>query len=235
MRFDVITLFPSFFDSPLSTSMMKRAFQENFCEIHFHQLRDFGLGGYKRVDNYPFGGGAGMVLMAEPLYNCYTSIEKLEKVKTFYLSPRGKVFNQKMARNFLNSYEQIILIAGHYEGIDQRFLELTDAEELSIGDFVLTGGEIGVLTVIDAVSRLVPGVLGNEHSAEEESFSVSLLEHDQYTMPRIYKGLKVPNVLTSGNHSKIEKWKLINSIENTIKQRPDIIKDIPLEILNKLK
>lgn len=215
--------------------MMKRAFQENFCEVHFHQLRDFGLGGYKRVDSYPFGGGAGMVFMAEPLYNCYASIEKLEKSKTFYLSPRGKVFDQTMARDFLQDYDQLILVAGHYEGIDQRFLDITGAEELSIGDFILTGGEIGVLTIIDAVSRLVPGVLGNEFSAEDESFSLPLLEHDQYTMPRVFQGLKVPNVLTSGNHAKIEKWKLLNSIENTIKNRPDLIKDLPVEIIDRLR
>lgn len=229
-----MTLFPEYFESPFSLSMIKRAVEKELVEFHIHQIREFGKAKRRQVDDVPYGGGAGLVMMAEILLNCYNSFPKLDNSKTFYLSPRGKIFNQRVAREISAGYDQIVFIAGHYEGIDQRFIELSGAEELSIGDFVLTGGEPAAAAVIDAVVRLIPGVLGNEESTQNESFSQSLLEHDHYTMPRVFQGLKVPNVLLSGDHKKIELWRLKNALKNTIEKRPDLLSALPPDFFEKL-
>ncbi len=233
MKIDIMTLFPEYFDSPLSLSILKRASEKNLVSYNFHKIRDFGLGKRKQVDDSPYGGGAGLVMKVDVLMECFNSIPKTKNAKVIYLSPRGKTFNQKKAKE-LSTFSQLILVAGHYEGIDQRFLELSNAEELSLGDFVLTGGEAAILPLIDAVVRLIPGVLGNEESIEKESFSLPLLEHDQYTMPRVYNNLKVPKVLLEGNHSKIEKWRLKNSLRITLKNRPDLLSQLPTNFFEDL-
>ena len=233
MKIDIMTLFPEYFDSPLSQSILKRAEEKELVSYSFHNIRDFGFGKRKQVDDSPYGGGAGMVMKPDVLMNCFSSIPKEENSKVIYLSPRGRTFNQKMAKEF-SEFSQLILIAGHYEGVDQRFLELSNAEEISLGDFVLTGGEPAALSLIDSVVRLIPGVLGNETSVEKESFSSSLLEHNQYTMPRVYENLKVPKVLLEGNHAKIEKWRLKNSLKITLKNRPDLLSLLPVDFFEDL-
>jgi len=235
LRFDVLTLFPEFFDSFLNFGILSRAREKGVFSVNLHYLRDFGKGNYRQVDDTPFGGGAGMVMQVEPLYKCYTSIPKAPRFKSFYLSPRGKKFDQKMARDLSKNYDQIVMLAGRYEGIDQRFLDLTDTEELSIGDFILTGGEIGVMTVMDSVARLLPGALGNEESIEHESFSIPLLEHDHYSMPRVFEGFKVPKVLSSGDHKKIDRWRILNSLKNTAEKRPDLLSKLPADFFDQLK
>jgi tRNA (guanine37-N1)-methyltransferase len=228
MKIDIMTLFPEYFFSPLSMSILKRAEEKKIVSYNFHNIRDFGLGKRKQVDDSPYGGGPGLVMKPDVLMNCFKSIPKYKNSKVIYLSPRGKTFNQKMAQEFSN-YSQLILIAGHYEGVDQRFLELSNAIEISLGDFVLTGGEPAILSLIDAVVRLIPGVLGNATSVKNESFSMPLLEHDQYTMPRVYETLKVPKVLLEGNHAKIEKWRLKNSLKITLQNRPDLLSLLPID------
>ena len=225
MKIDILTLFPEFFESPFSISMMKRALDKNILELNLHQIRDFGLGKRKQVDDSPYGGGAGLVMKPEVITKAWESIPKDEKTVTIYMSPRGKVFDQKYAKK-LTEFHHLIIICGHYEGIDQRFLDLSDAIEVSVGDYVLTGGETAALSLIDATVRLLPGVLGNEESHQNESFSNGLLEHDQYTMPRVFKGMKVPKVLLNGDHAKIEKWRLRNSLARTAAIRPELISKI---------
>jgi len=226
MRVDILTLFPEYFETPFSTSMMKRAVEKGLAEFHLHQIRDHGKGKRRQVDDAPYGGGAGLVMMAEILVNAYNAVPKSANCRSFLLSPRGKKFDQNMAR-VLATHDQLLLIAGHYEGIDQRFIELTGIEELSLGDFVLTGGEPAAAVITDAVVRLVPGVLGNEESTEHESFSLPLLEHDHYTMPREFGGLKVPKVLFSGDHAKIEAWRKKNSLMRTLRNRPELLTLLP--------
>ena len=225
MKIDILTLFPEFFESPFSISMMKRALDKNILELNLHQIRDFGLGNRKQVDDSPYGGGAGLVMKPEVITAAWEAIPKEDDTVTIYMSPRGKVLNQKYAVN-LTKCPHIIIICGHYEGIDQRFLDLSGAIEVSVGDYVLTGGETAALSLIDATVRLLPGVLGNELSHQNESFSNSLLEHDQYTMPRVFKDLKVPKVLLSGDHAKIEKWRLKNSLARTASTRPELLSNL---------
>ena len=226
MRIDILTLFPEYFDGPLSVSMMKRAAEKGLAEYHLHQIRDHGKGKRRQVDDAPYGGGAGLVMMAEILMNAYDAVPKSADCRSFLLSPRGRKFDQNMARE-LATHEQLILIAGHYEGIDQRFIDLTGIEELSLGDFVLTGGEPAAAVVADAVVRLIPGVLGNEESTARESFSLPLLEHDHYTMPREFRGLKVPKVLFSGDHAKIEAWRKKSALMRTLRNRPELLALLP--------
>ena len=227
MRIDILTLFPEYFEGPFAVSMMKRAAEKGLAEFHLHQIRDFGKGKRRQVDDAPYGGGAGLVMMAEILMNAYESVPKGRKCRSFLLSPRGRKFEQRLARELAADCDQLILIAGHYEGIDQRFMDITGIEELSIGDFVLTGGEPAAAAVADAVVRLVPGVLGNEESAARESFTLPLLEHDHYTMPREFGGLKVPKVLFSGDHAKIEAWRRKNALMRTLRNRPDLLGLLP--------
>lgn len=234
MKIDILSLFPEFFESPFSISMMNRAVEKKIIELNIHQIRDFGLGKRKQVDDSPYGGGAGLVMKPEVITAAWESIPKDEKTITIYMSPRGKVFDQKYATDLTNC-SHIIIICGHYEGIDQRFLDLSGALEVSVGDYVLTGGETAALSLIDATVRLLPGVLGNELSHQNESFSNALLEHDQFTMPRVFRKMKVPKVLLNGDHAKIEKWRLKNSLEKTSAVRPDLLSKIDPSLWKELE
>ena len=235
LKIDILTLFPEFFESPFSVSMVKRAIDKKIIKVELHQIRDFGLGTRRQVDDSPYGGGAGPVMKPEVIVPAWEAIPKTEKTVTFLMSPRGKLFNQNTAADLAENCEHMIIVCGHYEGIDQRFIELSGAVELSVGDYVLTGGETAAISVIDAVTRLLPGVLGNEESFQNESFSLPLLEHDQYTMPREYRGLKIPKVLSGGDHAKIEAWRLRNSLAKTAKTRPDLISKLPPDFWENLK
>lgn len=219
MRIDILTLFPEMF-SPLKESIIKRAVEDGKIEINITNIRDYANPPHYRCDDMPFGGGAGMVMMCEPLFKAIEAVKK-DNSKIFYMSPRGKVFNQAMARE-ISSFEHIILLCGHYEGIDQRVIDYFNIEELSIGDYVLTGGEIPAMVVADSVIRLIPGVI-REESTIDESFSENLLEYNQYTRPAEFMGMKVPDVLLSGHHKNIEEWRKAQSIEITKKNRPDLL------------
>ena len=224
MRFDVLTLFPEMF-TPVKESILGRALDNNLIELNLINFREFSTDKSKHVDDTPYGGGAGMVIKPEPVYDAYKSIiEGLEsKPKVIYLSPKGKVFNQQIARN-LAKEEHLILLCGHYEGIDQRVIDEIVDEEISIGDYVLTGGELPAMVLIDAISRNVEGVI-KEESVEDESFSEGLLEYPQYTRPEVFMGRRVPEVLLSGHHANIANWRREQSLEITKKKRPDLIKE----------
>jgi len=222
MRIDILTLFPEMFE-PLKESIIKRAVDNNLIEINLINIRDFSNPPHYKCDDEPFGGGAGMVMTCEPIFKAIESVIK-DNSKIFYMSPRGKVFNQKLAYEY-SSFEHIIILCGHYEGIDQRVIDYFKIEELSIGDYVLTGGELPAMVVVDAVARLIPGVISQD-SLKDESFSSSLLEYDQYTRPAEFRNIKVPEILLSGHHANIEKWRNQNSIENTKKMRPDLLKKL---------
>ncbi len=224
MRFDVLTLFPEMF-APVKESILGRALDNNLIELNLINFREFSTDKSKHVDDTPYGGGAGMVIKPEPVYDAYKSIvEGLEnKPKVIYLSPKGKVFNQQIARD-LAKENHLILLCGHYEGIDQRLIDEIVDEEISIGDYVLTGGELPAMVLIDAISRNVEGVI-KEESVEDESFSEGLLEYPQYTRPEVFMGRRVPEVLLSGHHANIAKWRREQSIEITRNKRPDLIKE----------
>lgn len=222
MRFDVLTLFPEMFDT-LKTSIIGRAMQSNKIELNLINFRDYSTDKQKHVDDTPYGGGAGMVIKPEPIYDAYKAIvEQLgTKPKVIYMSPRGKVFNQQMAIE-LSKEPNLIVLCGHYEGIDERVIEEIVDEEISIGDYVLTGGELPAMVMIDAISRNIDGVLSDD-STNEESFSNGLLEYPQYTRPEVFMGHKVPEVLLSGHHANIEKWRYEKSLEITKQRRPDLL------------
>lgn len=222
MRFDVLTLFPEMFEI-MNSSILGRAIQNKLINLNLINFREFSKDKQKHVDDTPYGGGAGMVIKPEPIYDAYMSIVKeLDyKPKVIYMSPRGKVFNQQMAKD-LSKERHLIILCGHYEGVDERVIEEIVDEEISIGDYVLTGGELPAMVVIDAISRNIEGVLKDE-SVEDESFSDGLLEYPQYTRPEIFLDRKVPEVLLSGHHANIEKWRLEKSIEITKNRRPDLI------------
>ncbi len=221
MKFEVLTLFPEMFE-PLKHSILQRAVNEKYISINLVNIRDFSKDKHKKVDDTPYGGGAGMVMKADVVYDAYKSV-KHENSKVIYLSPQGKKLNQKKVEE-LSKIENIILLCGHYEGVDQRVLDEIVDEEISIGDYVLTGGELPAMVLIDSVSRYVEGVL-NKESTKEESFSNGLLEYSQYTRPEIFLGKQVPEVLKSGNHKKIEEWRRNNSLLNTLKKRPDLLNE----------
>lgn len=225
MRFDILTLFPEMFPPVLESSIIGRAIKNGILEINYVNIRDFANNKHNRVDDYPYGGGCGMVMQAMPIYNAYKSIvDNLSyKPLTIFLSPQGKVFNQQIAVE-LKKEKHIILICGHYEGIDERVIELICDMELSIGDFVLTGGEIPAMTVIDCISRLIPGVLSDEMSYIGESHYSALLEYPQYTRPEVFMDKKVPEVLLSGHHKNIENWRREQSIIRTAQKRPELLK-----------
>lgn len=218
MKIDILTLFPDMF-SPLKESIINRAVEKKIVEINIVDIRSFAEPPHYKCDDEPFGGGAGMVMMCDPLFKAIESV-KQDHSKIYYMSPRGKVFNQTMSKE-ISTFEHLILICGHYEGIDQRVIEFFKIEELSIGDYVLTGGELPAMVVVDSVSRLIPGVISAD-STIEESFSDNLLEYNQYTRPAEYRGLSVPEVLVSGNHKKIAEHRLNESIKITQKNRPDL-------------
>ena len=226
MKISVMTLFPEIFESYLGESIMKRAIDKDILDVDLYNIRDFSENKHKKVDDYPFGGGAGMVMTPQPIYSTYKKIledNNIEKARVIYLSPKGKTFDQKMAKS-LAKEDNIVFLCGHYEGIDQRIIDLIVTDEISIGDYVLTGGELPALILIDSISRLIPGVLSQNESFEEESFKDNLLEYPHYTRPREFMGMKVPDVLLSGNHKKIEQWRYDESIKITKKRRPDLYK-----------
>ena len=222
MRFDVLTLFPEMFEI-MNSSIIGRAIQNKIIELNLINFREFSKDKQKHVDDTPYGGGAGMVIRPEPVYDAYEHIVSnlTKKPKVIYLSPKGKVFNQQMAKE-LSKEDHLILLCGHYEGIDQRVIDKIVDEEISIGDYVLTGGELPAMVVIDAISRNIDGVL-NEDSINEESFNNDLLEYPQYTRPEEFMGMRVPEVLLSGHHANIEEWRKNKSLEITKSNRPDLI------------
>ncbi len=221
MQFDVLTLFPEMFE-PVKQSIIGRAEEKGLIKINLINIRDFSKDKHKKVDDTPYGGGAGMVMRPDVVYDAYSSIKNKENAKVIYLSPQGKVLNQKKVVE-LSKQKHIILLCGHYEGIDQRVIDEIVDEEISIGDYVLTGGELPAMVLIDSVSRYVDGVL-TEDSTKEESFSENLLEYPQYTRPEEFRGKKVPDVLISGHHENIHKWRKEKSLEITKQKRPDLLK-----------
>ena len=229
MNFHVLTLFPEMIDQGVHTSITGRAIDKGIIRVNTVNIRDFAGNKYGQVDDYPYGGGAGMVMQPGPVYQSYQSVIQQigYKPRVIYLTPQGNVFHQKMAEEFSQD-EDIIFLCGHYEGIDERVLEMIVTDYVSIGDYVLTGGELPSMVVMDAVSRLIPGVLNNDVSAEFESFHDNLLEYPQYTRPVEFMGKKVPEILLSGNHPKVEQWRREQSILRTMKQRPDLIKSANL-------
>ena len=220
MKFDVLTLFPEMFE-PLKQSIIGKAIEKGIIELNLINIRDFSKDKHKKVDDTPYGGGAGMVMMPEVVYDAYCSIKEKENAKVIYLSPQGKKLNQAKVVE-LSKRQHLILLCGHYEGIDQRVLDEIVDEEISIGDYVLTGGELPAMVLIDSVSRYVEGVL-KEDSIKEETFSNNLLEYPQYTRPEVFRGKKVPEVLLSGHHENIKKWREEKSLEITKLKRPDIL------------
>ena len=227
MRIDVLTIFPKMFDSVLGESIIKRARGKGVVEINIIDLRLFSTDKHRKVDDKPFGGGPGMVMNAEPFFEAVNYIRKKTKdsrlkTRTILLSPKGRRFNHGLAKK-LSKYEHMVLLCGHYEGIDERVTSHLADEELSIGDFVLTGGELPAMVIIDSVVRLLPGALGDDDSSKNESFSENLLEHPHYTRPADYKGMKVPDVLLSGDHEKIKEWRKKEAVKATKKKRPDLM------------
>lgn len=224
MRFEVLTLFPEMIIDYCSQSIIKRAIESQIIYINTVNPRDFTLDKHKKVDDTPYGGGAGMVLMAQPYVDAYESINRTNNSKTIMLTPQGSPLNEAKV-NELTKYDQLILLCGHYEGFDERIREIIKPEEISLGDFVLTGGELPALAVIDSVSRKIDGTLGKIESAEEDSFSNGLLEYPHYTKPREYRGYKVPEVLLNGNHAEIEKFRYQQQITRTAEKRPDLFEN----------
>ena len=226
MRIDILTLFPELINSVIKESIIARAIESNKITINVINFREFSNNKHKKVDDYPFGGGEGMLIGIQPIYDCLESIEKTDNTKIIMTSPQGSTFNQKKTES-LAKLDHLIIICGHYEGIDDRVNQYLVDEEISVGDYVLTGGELPALIIVDAVARLIPGVL-KEKSHQNDSFSMKLLEHPQYTRPRDFKGMKVPEVLLSGNHKLIEEFKLKESLRNTYLKRPDLLKNYSL-------
>ena len=225
MRFDVLTLFPELMETIFSSSIVGRARSAGILDIRCTDIRAYTADKHRRVDDTPYGGGYGMVMMCQPAVDCIRAVkaEDAGRTRTIYLSPQGELFTQQKARE-LCAYDRLILLCGHYEGIDERILELEVDEELSVGDYVLTGGELPAAIVVDCVARLQDGVLANRECYEKESLSDGLLEYPQYTRPRVFEGLEVPEVLINGNHALQERWKREQSLERTRRKRPDLLK-----------
>lgn len=229
MRIDVLTLFPRMFEGPLGESIIGKAREKELLEINVSNFRDYSDNKHQTVDDYPYGGGAGMLLKVQPVYDNIKAIEEATpetKKRVILLDPAGKPFDQKMAEEF-STEEHLVFICGHYEGYDERIRSLV-TDEVSLGDYVLTGGELGAMVMIDATVRLLPEVLGNQTSAQTDSHSTGLLEHPQYTRPAEFKGMKVPEVLMNGNHKLIEQWQLKESLRRTYQRRPDMLETYPL-------
>ncbi len=230
MRFDIMTLFPALVDTVLSTSIIGRAAAAGLIDVRTHDIRDFSPDKWRRVDGAPAGGGKGMLLAAPPIYNCYKAIVDMQsdkpdtKRRVIFMSPAGAVLTQDKAKELLQ-YDNIVLLCGHYEGIDQRVLDEIVDEELSIGDYVLTGGEIPACIVVDCVSRMIDGVLASPECYEEESIASGLLEHPQYTRPAEFHGKRIPAVLSSGDHEKVARWRYEESVKRTMEKRPDLLKN----------
>ena len=223
MRIDILTLFPELLESPFEASILKRAIQSGKASVHFHNLRDYSQNKQKQVDDYPFGGGAGMVMMVEPIDRCIQTLKKERDYDAvIYLTPDGETLNQQNANHF-STLENIILLCGHYKGVDQRVRDQLISHEISIGDFVLSGGELAAAVFCDSIIRLIPGVLGDESSALTDSFQDGLLAPPIYTRPANYKGWEVPEILTSGNTPKVKAWREEQALERTKKLRPDLL------------
>ena len=229
MQFYIMTLFPEMVMGGLKTSIIGRAIKNELLSIEAINIRDYAFNKHSSVDDYPYGGGAGMLMQAEPVYQCYKVLEDRigKRPRVVYLSPQGQTFNQKMAEEFAEE-EELVFLCGHYEGIDERVLEEIVTDYVSIGDYVLTGGELPAMIMVDAISRLVPGVLHNDVSAEFESFQDNLLEYPQYSRPETWHDKKVPEVLMSGHHANIEKWRREQSVIRTAKNRPDLLEKAEL-------
>ena len=229
MNFHVLTLFPEMIMNGLETSILGRAAAKGIVSFEAVNIRDYTLERHGKVDDYPYGGGAGMVMQAEPIYRAYEAlVEKIgKKPRVIYMTPQGKTFNQNIAED-LAKEEDLVFLCGHYEGVDERVLEMIATDYLSAGDYVLTGGELPAMMMIDCISRLVPGVLNNNVSAEFETFHDNLLEYPQYTRPEVFMGKKVPDILLSGHHANVEKWRREQSVYRTAKRRPDLLKKADL-------
>ncbi len=233
MKCDVLTLFPDILEAYLNESILKRAREKQLLDVKLHNIRDFALGPHRQVDDTPYGGGAGMVFKPEPVFRAIDSLMTDDEPRRIVLlSPQGKQFNQSMAEEFSREEKRFVFICGRYEGIDERVKTLVD-EEVSIGDYVITGGELAALIIIDAVARLVPGTVGDERSIENESFSWGLLDYPHYTRPREFRGLEVPQVLLSGNHKQIDGWRRRQALMKTMKVRPDLIEKVELSDADK--
>ena len=228
MRIDILTLFPKMFDGVFGESIIKRAQAAKKLEVNVHDLRDWSRDKHRKPDDKPYGGGCGMVMACQPIFDAVEELSlklkaKSAKLRIILLSPQGKKLNQKLAKK-LSTYKRLILICGHYEGVDERVRQRLVDGEISIGDYVLTGGEIPAMVLVDAVARLIPGVLGHKDSNKNDSFSSGLLEHPHYTRPAVYGGLKVPQVLLSGDHENIEAWRKNQARKITLQKRPDLLK-----------
>lgn len=223
MNFHILTLFPDMVRDGLHTSILGRAVENGHIRMNVVNIRDYTLDKHKKVDDYPYGGGAGMLMQAQPIYDAYISVcdSIQKKPRTVYVTPQGRVFNQSMAAEFAKE-DDLVILCGHYEGVDERVLEEIVTDYVSIGDYVLTGGELPAMVMVDAISRMVPGVLSNEDSGVTESFYDNLLEYPQYSRPEVWHDKKVPEVLLSGHHKKIEEWRLEQSMKRTMERRPDL-------------
>jgi tRNA (guanine37-N1)-methyltransferase len=232
MRINILTLFPKMFDSPFRESIIKRAIDHGVVSIFIHNIRDYTHDRHHTVDDYPHGGGTGMVLKPEPLFEAVESIkEEIEQqdktIPVILLTPQGRLFCHQIAQE-LSTQANLILICGHYEGVDERVREHLITDEISIGEYVLTGGELAAMVIMDAVVRLLPGVLGSELAAEEDSYAQGFLEYPQYTRPRVYRGWEVPSILLSGNHEEIAKWRREQAIRRTLERRPNLLEKVAL-------
>jgi tRNA (guanine37-N1)-methyltransferase len=230
MRIDVLTLFPQMFDGFIGSSIVRRAIERRLVDIRLHNIRDYAHDKHRTVDDYPYGGGAGMVLKPEPIFEAVEAIKMevgLARVPVVLLSPQGRLFTQEIARQ-LASYESMILICGRYEGVDERVAEHLATDEISIGDYLLSGGEVAAMVVLDSVVRLLPGVLGSEASLSEDSHTEGLLEYPQYTRPAVYRGWAIPSVLLSGDHGAVARWRRQQRLVRTAKRRPDLFSKITL-------
>jgi len=239
MRFDIITIFPEMFRSAFSGGIIKKAQEKGLIEIHVHDLRDYAFDKHKQVDDRPYGGGEGMVFKPEPIFAAVEKVKQSEDAAVYLLSPQGKKFDFQFAEE-LAHHSQLILICGRYEGVDERVIQYLVTGEISIGDYILTGGEPAAVVVVDAVSRFIPHVVGKSESVRHDSFSDGLLDFPQYTRPRDFRGKKIPRILFSGNHDKINSWRRKKSLEKTLSVRPDLLKDRKLspedkKILNIIK
>lgn len=223
MKIDVLTLFPEMFDGVINSSILGRAAKNKIIDIRIHNIRDYTVDKHKKTDDYPYGGGAGMVMTPQPVFSAMEAV-KADEAKVIYLSPKGSVFDQAMAERYTKC-DRIVLLCGHYEGIDQRIIDRWVDAEVSIGDYILTGGELPAMVLIDSIARLLPGVLGCADSSCDESFSDGLLEYPHYTRPAVYEDMAVPEVLLSGNHAVINKWRNDKAVELTRERRPDIMKN----------
>ncbi|MBQ8163074.1 MAG: tRNA (guanosine(37)-N1)-methyltransferase TrmD [Clostridia bacterium] len=224
MRFDILTLFPELISSVLGESIIGRAQKSGIISVYAHNIRDYSANKHRKVDDTPYGGGKGMLMATQPIYDCYCDVKRMQgegKSKTVYMSPRGRIFDHSVAKE-LSQYDNLTILCGHYEGIDQRIIDEIVDEEISIGDYVLTGGELPACIIVDAVSRLIDGVLSDEICHEDESIASGLLEYPQYTRPPVFNGKEVPEILLSGHHANIDKWRLERSLELTKERRPDL-------------